>query len=87
MLSGYLILKHIISCYEIDSYHVSLFIEIKPHSYSPFWVEQQLTLMPQFKTRNREILIVDHENSVIDSSGSICESAEVKLVNLEDEDD
>lgn len=85
LLSRFLICKHIICCYEDVSDRFNFFFNIKRQRCSPFWVEQNLILLPQFRTQNHEILVVDEENLVSDDCDSMSGSDEGELVDLEDE--
>ena len=57
LLSRFLICKHIVSCFQEFSDSYRFFSEVRRQRYSPFWVDQQLVIRPEYRVEAIETSI------------------------------
>ena len=69
LVSRFFICKHILHCYEDVQNPVTFFSRIRRQRYSPFWIEQQLVLRPQYLRLTAPVLQDSDQESGTESSG------------------
>ncbi len=84
LLSRFLICKHLVHCFEPIEDRVSFFSGIRRRRTSPFWVQNQLIIRPEYR-KSETTTDLDHTNSDSESVLDPEVLEEDKLVTMEDE--
>lgn len=93
LLSRFLLCKHILFCFEDLPDPARFFLEVRRQRRYPFWVGSQLTLRPEYRVQDCDILsgnsgqMSDDDPNSKSDSGSETDSFEARLIETEDEDE
>ncbi|KAI0994510.1 hypothetical protein K3495_g13671, partial [Podosphaera aphanis] len=93
LLSQFLLCKHILCCFEDLSNPALFFLEVRRKRKWPLWVGKQLSLRPEHRIQDSNILtgnsdqILDDDPNFNSDYGSDGDSAEANVVESEDEND